>query len=192
MVTDPEPGGVPWAWRTYRECLRLLGDGPGIIVQDDVVLAEDFESLTATAVADCPCRVLCLFVSRQLKLGGSMMMQAAIRGESFARLHSQDHFVPMVAVAWPPGAAKLVLEWASHTRIRPGMADDGVIAGALKDLGLEAWATVPSLVEHPDDVPSLVNQAGGRSRRALLPHPSLNGVPAAMVGQRVRRYRVSS
>jgi hypothetical protein len=161
---------VPWAWRTYRECLRSLGDEPGIIVQDDGRLCDDFKALAEAAVQECPCRVLCLFVSGRLRLGGHMVLQAATAGLSFARLHSQDHYVPLVAVAWPPGVAREVLAWADSVRLRPGQADDGIVAGARDALGLEIWATVPCLVDHTDE-PSLVGNKGRRG--AVLPHPSL-------------------
>ena len=64
--------------------------------------------------------------------------------------------------------------YADRARWGRTTADDAVTIGAINALGLEVWATVPSLAEHKDDVPSLMSdRVGQKRRRAALPHPSL-------------------
>jgi len=172
VVTDPG-GDKPSPWRTYRLCLLELGDEPGVVVQDDAWLCEDFEARATAAALECPCRVLCLFVSHQATLAARAVRIAAGAGESFAKIGA-DHFLPVVANHWPAGAARAVVEYADRMRWGKTTADDAITAGAVRALELEVWATVPSLVDHRDDVPSLMSdRVGQKRRRAALPHPSL-------------------
>lgn len=172
MVADPG-GEVPSPWRTYRLCLLELGDEPGVVVQDDAWLVPGFEALATAAAAECPCRVLCLFVSHQATLATRSMRIAAAAGESFARIGA-DHFLPVVAVVWPAGAARAVVDYADRMRWGSTTADDAVTIGAVNALELQVWATVPSLADHRDDVPSLMSpRVGQKRRRAALPHPTL-------------------
>lgn len=92
------------------------------------------------------------------------MNAAAARGESFARIGA-DHFLPVVATAWPPGAARAVVEYADRARWGSTVADDAITAGCVRALELEVWATVPSLANHLDDVPSLMSDRVGQKRR---------------------------
>lgn len=179
IVTDPDPDGSPQPWRTYRACLEALGADAGVVVQDDAVAVRDFRGLAAAAMAECPCRVLTFFASRQLRYGSNLMLQAGARGESFANIGTADHFVPAVALGWPAGVAAEVLAWADNRRWnhRAGRADDAILKDAAMHLGLEVWATVPSLVDHLDDVPSVMGSTGAKSRRALLPHPDISPWP---------------
>jgi hypothetical protein len=65
--------------------------------------------------------------------------------------------VPAVALVWPVTLIDPVLEWADRqTWPRHFRADDEIIGQAMTALGTRVLATVPSLVEHPDDQPSLV------------------------------------
>lgn len=175
MVTDPG-GDKPSPWRTYRLCLLELGDDPGVIVQDDAWLVPDFERLATGAHLECPCRVLCLFVSHQATLAARSMRAAQAAGESFARIGA-DHFLPVVATVWPAGAARRVVEYADRMRWGGKTADDAICAGAVRALELEVWATVPSLADHRDDVPSLMSdRVGQRRRRVAIAHASLRDV----------------
>jgi len=180
-VADPEPSGLPATWRTYRACLeRAPRTGHLVIVQDDARLAAGFRQLVAAAVAECPCRVLCLFLSPQARRTAPDAHRAYAAGERFVRLHPLDHFVPTVAVAWPVDAARAVAAWADRRRwgVRQQRADDAIVKDACVGLGLEPWATVPSLVEHDDDIRSLVDGRGyrgpRRSRQAIYAHGSLH------------------
>lgn len=176
MVSDPEPDGIPATWRTYRACLELApSTGHLVVIQDDVLPAENLEELVAASVAECPCRVLCLFVSGQARFSQMEVLWAATRGESFVKLDPRDHFVPTVAIAWPAELARAVAEHTDKRRWgrRAQRADDAIVKEACVALGIEPWATVPSLVEHPDDVFSIMGGKGGSGRRAVRVHPSL-------------------
>lgn len=183
-MVDPEPDGRRLPWRTYRACLeRAPKRGHLAVIQDDVWLADDFEELVAAAVAACPCRVLCLFVSGQAKYTSSRVLHAA---DGFVQLDHRDHFIPVVANVYPVEYARAILELADRRKWGPRAqrADDAIVKDACVALGIEPWATVPSLVEHLDDVPSIMGGVGGRRRRAVRVHPSLAGLVAPVARRR--------
>lgn len=81
----------------------------------------------------------------------------------------------MVAMIWPRPKAESFLTWAETAKL-PGMpnprSDDAVVGSWMKFTRQEILATVPSLVEHPDDTPSVKHDKlkdfyGGKSRRAI-------------------------
>jgi len=67
--------------------------------------------------------------------------------------------IPTVAVLWPKGKAEEFLAWAESGVVLPGhprpRADDGVVARWAKLRRQLFLVTVPSLVQHPDIVPSV-------------------------------------
>ena len=68
--------------------------------------------------------------------------------------------VPLVAVLWPRAVAQEFLEWGdTHHTTR---ADDGNAGRWHKQTGQHVRVCVPSLVEHPDMVPSV---KGGQQAR---------------------------
>jgi hypothetical protein len=117
-----------------------------------------------------------LFVSGQATLAVQAMKVAQGGGMPFAKIGA-DHFLPVVATYWPPGAAIEVVRYADRMNWGKTTADDAITAGAVRALELEVWATVPSLANHLDDVPSLMSdRVGQKRRRAALAHASLRDV----------------
>lgn len=100
---------------------------------------------------------MCLFVSgqktRTLKVYLRMMMQQ----RRYSTVWFQD-FAPVVAMLWPRQKVEEFLEWAKDAKL-PGMpnprSDDAVVGSWMKFTRQTILATVPSLVEHPDDVVSV-------------------------------------
>lgn len=178
-MADPDPTGPAWAWRTYREALLRTPEDctHRVVIQDDALPVVNLEAAVAAQVADCPCRVLVLFVSGQARHTVNDMYTADREGESFCRLNLRDHFIPAVAVVWPREFCLPVVEWADKRKWNANAlrSDDAILREAAHSLGLEVWVTVPSLVDHVDDVPSVMvgGVRGGKSRRAAVPHPSL-------------------
>lgn len=180
VVTDPEPSEPPGTWRTYRECLELAPQtGHLVVIQDDALPSPNLRRHLTALVAECPSAILVLFLSKQARWTGPAMLQASRDGKRFVCLNDRELFVPAVAICWPVDAARAVAKWADGRRWghRAKRADDAILRDATKGLGLDVCVTVPSLVEHPGDVISLMDPRGreGRSRRALLPHPDIWG-----------------
>jgi hypothetical protein len=104
---------------------------------------------------------ICLFLSWLPR--GVMVdaLNAAKRGERFVR-YRVSKFVPAIAIIWPRAKAEHFLEWSS-TAILPGhpnrvASDDAVIAEWHRRNQMTIWVTMPSLVQHPDEVESLIGK----------------------------------
>ncbi|MFL5309675.1 MAG: hypothetical protein ACJ79H_04385 [Myxococcales bacterium] len=164
VVFDPEPDGFPSPWRTYRLALERTPPEAThrLVVQDDVVLCEGFVPAARHAARLRPDDVLVLWHGGQPRENLPALRAAGQTGSPFAPL-SRARWVPAIANIWPVPVLRAFLAWAEEQgfpeRLR---ADDEIIGRGLRGLGLQAYAVVPSLVEHPDVVPSLL----GRRARA--------------------------
>jgi hypothetical protein len=93
----------------------------------------------------------------------------AIRaGGHWVEVAHSDLILPTVAVLWPVEAIHDFLDWypAQPPRRNPDRADDGVLGRWMSKRSRKVLATLPSLVEHPDDTPS-VAQPGRAPRHAI-------------------------
>jgi hypothetical protein len=94
------------------------------------------------------------------------VLRASLAGETWVQL-GLGGWVPVVALAWPVEKALQFLNYLERGLLgRPSRADDDVVTRYCKKARVNVWATVPSLVEHPDDVPSLIGRraAAGKNR----------------------------
>jgi hypothetical protein len=163
VVVDPDPDS-PYRspFRTYMEALRRTPTGAThrLIVQDDALPCAGFRDRMLEAVAEKPDVLVALFAP-----GASThrvpITRAALAGERWAQL--RPTWVPTVALVWPVELVPRFVAWADDRyagSVREG--DDGPVGKWAARNHLRAWATVPSLVEHPDVEPSLI----GRKHRA--------------------------
>jgi hypothetical protein len=167
IVEDPAPGGPPSPWRTYRRALEgTVGVAPGtthrLIVQDDVILCDYFVEAVEAAALARPDRVLVFFVAGSPPTHVASMRHARARGWTWTELDGRHTtWCPVVAAAWPVPLVAPMLQWVDEQRYPPAFTADDEIAGRfLRAAGIQALASVPSLVEHPDTVTSLAS--GGR------------------------------
>jgi len=179
VVTDPEPDGDPSAVRTYIECLRAIPAGAThrLVLQDDAQPCSDFRERAEAAVAERPGELLALFVPG-MGLAGRWMRAAWKDGKRWLELPTSMNWVPVVALVWPVELASSFVPFAEEhvagraARRMATMGDDPVVGRFRRVNHLAVWAPVPSLVQHPDLVPSLVKQRsyGGRNpaRRAAV------------------------
>lgn len=70
---------------------------------------------------------------------------------------SRQDFIPAVAVLWPRAKAEHLLRWTSKGYDLPGLrppyrSDDAVMGAWMRFTKQDVFVTMPSLVEHPDDV----------------------------------------
>lgn len=166
VVEDPEPNGKPSPLRCYRECLLRTPEWAThrLVVQDDAWPCDDFRSLAETAIAERPDALVSFYVGGSPGGGGNRVLLAAKRREPWARI-SGATWTNTVALVWPVAQIEPFLKFAEHKRWERQTGDDPVVGRFAQRSRLEVWATVPSLVEHPDRVPSLIGRKHGAGRR---------------------------
>lgn len=168
VITDPDPDGRPSPWRCYRECLERL---PGwathhLIVQDDAVPCAGFAQAAVAAITARPDRPIAFFVGGTPRDLAIACLKAGKVGERWCDLSPFSAAFPCVAASWPTGLIPQILAWADANRLKPekDISDDGILARFLQAKRIYPWATVPSLVEHPNVEVSIIgrNARGAR------------------------------
>lgn len=101
---------------------------------------------------------VCLFVSGA-RTHTLKVYCKAVRGKlRYSQVWFQD-YLPVVAVLWPRTKVEHFMEWLPDAKLpgvqKPWRSDDAVIGSWMKFTKQTVLATVPSLVEHPDDTPSV-------------------------------------
>lgn len=166
--SDPNP---------LRNFLRCLADPPeGVthlcVIQDDALPCKDFGAKVDAAVEGRPSDVISLFVGGLSGRTKRDFLLAQKNHEPFTQVYFREiHHV--VATVWPVALAAQFLEWFATARV-PGpkipRSDDAVVGYWARKHRLRFWATVPCLVEHPDDFPSTIrrnSRFGDKGRRAI-------------------------
>jgi hypothetical protein len=101
-------------------------------------------------------------------------LEAGARGERYCDIHHGD-FLPVVAVLWPVAKALSFYEWGmqgvSHRSGRPFVerSDDAQGGRWMRQTKQRIVCTIPSLIEHPDDVASTISKKPA-NRTALFWH----------------------
>lgn len=172
IVLDPDPGGPPSAIRTYARALASLpADRHALILQDDAVPHPDVAHHADLIVRKHPDALVSLYVG-SAHAGGHTIRHDAHRGRRFAALPLR-HFVPTVALIWPPGAPAAFLAWiAANPRRDDRYQDDETVKEwrcATRPRPIAAYASIPSLVRHDNTLASLLNHGHHGPRDALLP-----------------------
>lgn len=165
VVTDPDPDGIRSPLRTYLECLRLTpADATHrVVIQDDAWPCEGFHVKAVTALEERPDSLVCFFVPHSAGGGRNRMLRASAKGEQWT-LIGGGGWIPTVATSWPTALIEPFIEFASHKRFARQRGDDPLVARFVRTRRLEVWATVPSLVDHPDVEPSLIGRPHGAGR----------------------------
>lgn len=159
ITWDPIPADPhPSAWRTYRHALETTPPETThrLIVQDDAAVCQHFAATAAAAVEACPPGLLCLFVQGSLYHHVDAINRACAESRSLTIL-PPGSWVPAVATCWPAETIPRALAWVDQQGWPTGFnADDEIIGRLTRGLLIDVYATVPSLVDHPDDVVSIV------------------------------------
>jgi len=170
VVSDPEPDGKRCPLRCYLECLRLTPEWAThrIVIQDDTWPCEEFREKAETAIEERPDTLVAFFVPGSPGGGRNRILHAQGRREQWAPIGGLG-WVPVVALCWPTSLIAPFLDYAAHPRYASQCGDDAIVGWFSKQNRLQVWATVPSLVEHPDREPSLIGRRhfGGRNRSRL-------------------------
>lgn len=166
LVFDPEPAEHASPWRTYRRALETAPPGVShrFVLQDDTIVCDYFRDGLEAACAAQPDRVLAFFVAGHPNSHIRAFDWALNHGAPWAVLDNTT-WLPVVATAWPLTLIGDLLGFVDQQfeqQLWPPKftADDEICGRFLREKGINALASVPSLVEHPDTVHSIAS--GGR------------------------------
>ncbi|MFI7706141.1 hypothetical protein [Nonomuraea sp. NPDC049480] len=152
VVTDPDPGGRPSAFRTSLLAWSSIPEGAThhVLLHDDMVLSDTFFERAATAAQAMPDAALALFAFWNSRNGAAVRL-GALAGARWVR--GAGEYTPVAALLLPRRVAEGYVEWA---RDRGDTWPDDVLMGRyLRQAGVPVYVAVPSLAEH-EDLASLV------------------------------------
>lgn len=165
VVLDPAPNDVQKnPWRTYLACLAALQPDAShlLVIQDDALVCHDFLATVEKVIAARPDSPICLFVPG-VGLLRNAILDACYHGRHWAEI-PRSAFVPVVAVIYPRGDVEALLAYVEAQPFARGRtSDDANVAEWAKRTRRTVWMTCPSLVDHPDDV------------KSIMAAPALNG-----------------
>jgi hypothetical protein len=166
VVTDEgDPPANPL--RGYRLCLESIPVEAShlVVVQDDAIVASSFQQRVERIVEERPDDIVVLCVLGIRNLTFKWFMKAIRAGESYSPVVPGDfHYV--VGVLWPRGKAEAFSEWMKTAKVT--RSDDQAFGNWAMKTRQKVIASVPSIVEHPDDFPSSIDkETGSRHRRAI-------------------------
>ncbi len=206
VVTDPAPDAEWNMWRTYRLALEQTPEcSHRVIIQDDCIVCDGFHDKLSLAIKAHPDRLLILcMVWWQLGSENCNRFDTAYTaGDQVCELKIQPT-VCVYGTVWPKAMVSSILDWwptcryatpwplpraemplARHEWDLARRSDSDVIGLWSVEQRVAPLALVPSLVEHPDDMPSTytwarMQQEGGMRRRALAYADNAAGPRAAL------------
>jgi hypothetical protein len=165
----------PSPWGGYKLCIT---DPPKcshlLIVQDDATLAANFVPAVKQIAKAKPDAPVCLFLARLPRDASHQADKALHQNRRYVNIALRS-FLPIVAVLWPREKLLEFAEWAEQNpRIGPGVTrSDDAMAGRWKLVTRQTvYATVPSIVQHPDVEPSTIGRTAqwGRDRGRVAAH----------------------
>lgn len=179
VVTDPHPDGPRAPIRTYLECLRQAPAAAThlLIVQDDAAPCANFRARAHDAIEQHPDTLVTFFLAGAPIRSARLAMHARHRGEHWTLMASGD-WTPTVALVWPTPVIARFLAFVAERPAIVRTGDDNVVGLFTRLENLPVWATVPSLVEHPDVEPSLIGRkaSGGKNRMRTAANPPAPGL----------------
>lgn len=176
VETDFSP---PNPWHGYLECLDAPPAGTShlLICQDDTVGCRNVTPACLSIAERWPTTPVCLFLGKLPMRTRKAALEAGVRGERYVDVHHGD-FLPVVAILWPVDKAVEFYEWGTRgggpIRHRNGRtlverSDDAMGGRWMRQTRQRIVATIPSLIEHPDDAPSTISKRPA-NRTALFWH----------------------
>lgn len=168
VETDFTP---PNPWLGYRECLTdLPTEGHVLIVQDDAVTCLNVIPAVHRIIEREPAFPICLYMGLHTMASKRQALIAGKAGDHFVEIH-RSGFMPLVATLWPVDKAVDFKAWVDEQKPRSNRgrviveaSDDGLAGHWRRSRRVRVFATIPSLFEHLDDVPSTIaRKPGGRT-----------------------------
>lgn len=131
------------------------------VIQDDTIACKNLLSALERIVSSRPNNIICLFLGGLPKNTAVKASHAFSRGHPFVDIAHHD-FIPVVATLWPVEKAAAFLAWTAENpkrlRSMTMKSDDAIVTRWAKFAGEIVYATVPSLVQHPDDIKSTIGR----------------------------------
>lgn len=168
LVLDPDPDGPRNPWRTAR--LAWQRTPPGcthrLVLQEDTLPCPHFLKHARRALRAKPSRIVSFYLGTNAIVTWRQMLIADARGAAWVEGFAAS-WVPALALAVPVELVASLAEFDDGTR---PVADDEVYGRWTREHRLPWYATIPSLVDHDDDAPSLMRDPYARGvRRAACP-----------------------
>lgn len=159
VVTDPQPITELHKvspWRTFQRCLHEAPPGCThyLILQDDVLPCRRFLWAAVEAIRHRPTEIISFFVNDLAHASSTMLVQNAQTCLAWSPLHPTERFVPTLALALPRGLVDDLAVY--HTDAVNPIADDEIVGRWRRERGLPVWLTVPNLVQHDEEAPSVL------------------------------------
>jgi hypothetical protein len=155
-------GKIVWdtdrhAFHTWRSVMKAVGDGPAIVIEDDVRLVSDWRNRIEAVIAEHRDEVVQFFSMRNADLTIGSRSEP---GRTF--MMNQCYYLPA-------GAAKALLDFTEEWN-HPGQENptgyDVAMAEWMKINKQRYWLHVPSLVDH-EPWTSEINSRRPRNRQSL-------------------------
>lgn len=165
----------PSPWDGYKQALSDLPVCTHLVlIQEDALVCENFAAAVEKIAEAKPSEPVCLFLGGLPRGTSSDALRALKRGQHYVRLRLRD-FCPVVAVLWPIEKAQEFMAWGATDPYIPGYpnakSDDAVVGKWMMMTRQLIWATCPSIVQHPDNVVSIIGRRAAwgkdKSRIAL-------------------------
>lgn len=152
----------PNPWAGYQQALSNLPDCTHLLIlQDDVIACRNFPLAVERIAEAKPNTPIILFLANLPRLTANDSLRAANKGLHYVRLRIRE-FCPCVGILWPRAKAEELMAWVAENPKVPGYprprSDDAVLGRWSIITRQEILCTIPSLVEHPDTVPSLIGR----------------------------------
>lgn len=163
VVFDPEPDGERNPWRCAREAWRRTPEDctHRLVIQEDALPCPRFVHHARLALSAWPDRITAFYLGTNATLTWRAMLVACGRCAAWVE-GSRASWVPGVAIAIPAHLVPSLYDYDDGTR---PVADDDVYGRWCRSYGLPWFATIPSLVDHNDDAPSLMSNPYSTGRR---------------------------
>jgi hypothetical protein len=154
VVSDPDPLGGINPWRSSRECWRRTPTNADwrLVVQDDALPCRDFYPGVLAALAAAPGPICAFYLGENPRQTARVMRTYASWGASWVPGQVGD-WVPCVALAMHTALALDLARYESGTTV---ISDDEIIGRWAADRHHPWFSTIPSLVQHDDDEPSII------------------------------------
>jgi hypothetical protein len=128
------------------------------VIQEDTTVCRNFAATVELIAAAKPDDPVCLFLSWLPNPIVKDARDALIRRQRYIRARPAA-FCPVVAVLWPVHVIQPFLSWSETARLpadRTGtVRSDDAVLGVWVKRRHTVWIAVPTLVDHPDTVPSV-------------------------------------
>lgn len=176
VMQDPDPDSpLRSPWRSAQRCWRAPASAPWkLVLQDDVILCDGFLGKVLAALAEKRDSLVTFYVGRYPNSAARNVVAALESGSRWADIELEN-WTPCLALAMPSEWGYDLAAYTDRRSFPPGfVADDAIISHWRQEMGHRAcWATVPSLVDHDNGVPSLMMTDANTQRMAIAIDPTL-------------------